>query len=319
MAGVKTLIFGATGQQGGATAAALLRLKAKGAPVDQVFGVTRDPASAASVKFAEAHPGLNLVKGDFNSVESVASVIKETGATTVFFMTDFWSAAGMSRAKETQQGKNVVDGIKQCLDQLEFVVYTSTANADKVPEKVANFRAKADVETYMEAHLPKEKWAVLRPVQFYENLDDARNWNALTKGQVKFVTNEKTATKFVSTVDIGKAAAALFLSPFPENYAGRKLDLAVGTHTGTELAAALTEVSGVECTYAEALWRPLMWLIMGDLYHMVAWIEEEGYNNLDTKDFLELVPDAMDAAAWFKYKGQWSSPAGEAFAPAAAA
>jgi len=58
--------------------------------------------------------------------------VQETGATTVFFMTDFWSAAGMSRTKETQQGKNVVDGIKQCLDQVQRIPFPApTALSDK--------------------------------------------------------------------------------------------------------------------------------------------------------------------------------------------
>ena len=48
------------------------------------------------------------------------------------------------------------------------------------------------------------------------------------------------------------------------------------------------------------------------LYYMVTWMEKDGYSaNID--EFKKIVPDAMDAKAWFTKKGQWSN--GEKFEP----
>ena len=77
-----------------------------------------------------------------------------------------------------------------------------------------------------------------------------------------------------------------------------------------ESAAALTEASGVPCVYKTALPRFVLWAFMTDLYHMMNWMEADGYT-ADLDEYKKLVPDVMDAKAWFTFKGQWSN--GEKF------
>lgn len=50
--------------------------------------------------------------------------------------------------------------------------------------------------------------SILRPAVFFENFDDAVNFNPLKKGQLKFLT--KVTCAFCSTYDIGRMAAVQF-------------------------------------------------------------------------------------------------------------
>ena len=66
--------------------------------------------------------------------------------------------------------------------------------------KVHHFHAKGAIESYFKASgLPG---SILRPVAFFENFDDAANYNPLTRGQLKFLTLDPTF--LVSTFDVGK-------------------------------------------------------------------------------------------------------------------
>lgn len=185
-------------------------------------------------------------------------------------------------------------------------MYTSVGDADKTPANVHHFCSKARVEEHLAATL--SKWAVLRPVSFLENLDDVNAFNPLTKGKVKMLLPPDVKMKYVSAaVDVGKAAANIFAAP--GKHVGQVYELATCMHTGDELAAILTEVSGTPCTYAVSLPRFVARLIATDLYNMMLyWEGREGGYEADIASGRKLVgPDAMDARAWFKYKGGWAN------------
>jgi hypothetical protein len=147
-------------------------------------------------------------------------------------------------------------------------------------------------------------------VAFFDNLDDPKNYNPLTKGKISFFGKSGYAFKLIATEDIGKGSAVLLMEP--KDYAGKKIEAAGGEHTGEEFAEVLTEVSGVKCKFKTFPPRFLLWLLMGDLYYMVTWMEKDGYTaNID--EFKKIVPDAMDAKAWFTKKGQRAN--GDKFEP----
>ena len=75
---------------------------------------------------------------------------------------------------------------------------------------------------------------------------------------------------------------------------------------GEDVAAALTEVSGVECTYGVAVPRFIMRCVMKDLNAMIEFFETTGYDS-DLTAFRAVVPDAQDCKAWFAAKGQWAN------------
>ena len=99
----------------------------------------------------------------------------------------------------------------------------------------------------------------------------------------------------------------------PGVWAGRKLEAAVRERTGRELGATLSRVSGTKCTYSTMLPHWLLRLLLPEVYWMTHFFEETGYT-ADVSEFRKLVPEAMDAEAWFQMKGQWSN--GEKFASA---
>ena len=82
-------------------------------------------------------------------------------------------------------------------------------------------------------------------------------------------------------------------------------------HSGAELTKALSEVSGTKCKYQLSLPRFVMWLLMSEMYNFTKWLEKVGYS-ADVEAFKAIVPDAQDAHAFFRKKGQWAN--GEKFA-----
>lgn len=299
-------VLGGTGRQGKATINALV---AKG--VQPIVTTSRNPDSPSAQKLLEIDGVTKVLKADMTDVDSVFDAIKESGASRIWFTTDYYSLGWWpTRAKEAKQGTNVIDAIlKVGSDQIKHVVYSSVGDADNCASNISHFWSKADVENYMkEKFAGKITYAIIRPVAFFDNVDDAKNFNPLSKGCVKMLTKPEVSLKYVATIDVGKGSAELLLDP--AKYKGTPIEAAGGKHTGTELAQALTEVSGVDCTYSMSLPRWVLWFMFGDLYNMVVWFESDGYT-ADLDEFKKLVPDAMDAKAWFKDKGQWAD--GETF------
>lgn len=303
MASATYLVLLGTSRQGRATIAGL-----KSLGCTNIVATSRNPDSESSKKLNVQ----KVLKADLNDPASVVAAIRDSKATRVWFTTDWYAISKPTREKEFLTGKAVVDAIKECGDQVEHCVYSSVGDADNCPESVEHFWSKADVEKYIKERLSEDKttWAILRPAAFFDNLDDPKNWNPLSKGSVKFLGYDNIKFKFVATEDIGKGCAALLVNH--KEHAGKTIDAAGGEHTGSELAQALSEASGVQCSFKTMPPRFIVWLLMRDLYHMMVWMEKDGYT-ADIAEFKKLVPDAMDAKAWFQSKGQWAN--GEPFTP----
>lgn len=296
---MRVLVVGATGKQGGRTVDALLAKDGF-----EVFALTRNPGSRAATSLQAK--GVKLLQGDLNDKVSLEAALRDSKAKQVFLVTDFWVACKCKEDTEVLHGTNMIDAVVT-VDPSIFVLYTSVGDADKTGPAVHHFVAKARVEKYLASTL--KNWAVLRPCSFLDNLDDPTNMNPLTKGKVKMLLPADVPMKYVSTVDIGKAAANVFASP--TNYQGQLLELATCMHTGNELATALTRVSGTPCTYGISLPLPrfMVKLIAPDLLAMMDYFEgREGGYEAKISDGCALVgPDAMDAAAWFAHKGGWAN------------
>jgi uncharacterized protein YbjT (DUF2867 family) len=309
------LIFSATGRQGRSVIKALA---AGGGEEATIVATSRDPKSASSQSLLRNEHARAVLRADFNDPDSIHSAIVESNATRVWFTTDFMSIPWHRRTRraEADHGRSVIDAIWRARNEngipIEHVVYSSVGDADNVPETVHHFRSKADVEEYMSSKFDAESsgitWSVLRPVAFFDNVDDVANYNPLKKGSIKFLTHPDCRVKFISCEDIGKGAATLLTNPM--EYAGKIVDAAGGEHSGTELAEELTMASGARCGYSIAVPRFFLWLFMGDLYHMTKWFEDVGYS-ADIDKFKSIVPDAQDAKAYFEAKGQWAD--GEKF------
>lgn len=93
------LVLGATGGQGGAVAAALLRA---GRPVR---GLVRDPASPAARRLAAA--GASLATGEFTDPEALEAAMRGTAAAFAL-TTPFESGT----AAEVRQGHAIIDAAR---------------------------------------------------------------------------------------------------------------------------------------------------------------------------------------------------------------
>jgi uncharacterized protein YbjT (DUF2867 family) len=298
------LVLLGTSRQGRATIQAL---KEKG--VKNIVATSRNPNGASAQKLLEKGVA-KVLPVDLQDPPSVVKAIQESQASRLWFATDWYAIKKPTREKEFMTGKVVIDAVKETGGQIKHVVFSSVCNANSVPEEVQHFWSKADVEDYLKKELPSlnVSFSILRPVAFFDNYDDPGNYNPLVKGYVKGLFKPDVKVQYISTVDIGKGGAALLMDP--KQFSGQTIDAAGGKHNGLELADALTEVSGIKCAYKVAFIRWLLWLFMPDLYHMTIWTESDGYT-ADVDAFKKIVPDAMDAKAWFKYKGQWNN--GEKF------
>ena len=308
------LVFSATGRQGRAVINALVSKGEK-----SIVGTSRNPESKSSQSLLKIDGVTKVISADYTDPESVYSAIKESQATRIWFTTDFWSLPWLSRTSETETrlGSCVIDAIVKAnqsdeCQTIEHVVYSSVGDADNAPKEIGHFWGKAGVEKYMASQFDNDDctttWSVIRPVAFFENVDDATNFNPLTKGKLKFLTYPDKKVKFIACEDIGKGSAVLLTNP--KEYGGKIIEAAGSEHTALDVNTALSDVSGTVCNYAMAMPRFVLWLLMGDLYHMITWMETVGYS-ASIEEFKKLVPDAQDAKAFFERKGQWAN--GEKF------
>ena len=292
MADKKVLVLCATGKAGKGICAGLVQ---RGF---EVFGTTRSAKSGAVLEKL----GVKPVVANYVVRADVERAVKESGAKQLVFITDFFGAAKASMAKEEEHGKLIVDAA--VASGVDFAVFISVHDIDayaKHRPKALHIFPKGAVEAHLRASGLRH--AILRPVAFFENLDDAANWNPLKKGAVKFLTAKPTL--FISTFDLGKAAAACLSDQAA--WAGKTLDCASWRGDVGEVAAALQTVSGTKTKGSLAMPTFFRWLFLYDLDQMCRYIEA-GYpdSTVSIDAFKQVVPDALDAAGWFRHHGVYA-------------
>ena len=284
------LIMGADGRQGRSAVDGLL---ARGIPEDFISVTVRDKRNGEARELSAL--GVRVIKADLFKSGSVKAALKQSRATYVFFYTDFFDPRCGSRKRESRMGATIVNAIALS-DQIEFVVYGSIADCDRVSSKILHFVGRADVEKKMKAELEGfVEWAVLRSVAFLDTLELRRG----PRPSLRYLTHPEYKVKFVSLEDSGKAVAMMLTQPF--NFYHKTIDAATCEHTGPELAAILSDVSGQPYAYAEMMPRIAMKLLMPEVYFMTKFLEARGgHKRTSVGRFTAMMPDAMDARAWFK-------------------
>ncbi|KAJ0425048.1 nmrA family transcriptional regulator [Aspergillus carlsbadensis] len=116
-------IFGATGNQGGSVAKAILSDPSTAAEF-HVRAVTRDPSKAASLALAEL--GAEIVQADLDDIPSLRAVLKD--AYGVYLVTNM--IEHMDPARETKQGMNVADVCKET--GVKHLVWSSLPYISKI-------------------------------------------------------------------------------------------------------------------------------------------------------------------------------------------
>jgi uncharacterized protein YbjT (DUF2867 family) len=201
------LVFGATGQQGGAVANHLL------ADGWQVRAFTRDPSSRAAQALARA--GAQLVSGDMRDRASLDRAMQ--GVYGVFSVQPpDWNPSDASAAEEITLGKNVADAAKDA--GVRHFVYSSVNGADK--QSRFRFLAKWEIEKYI-ATLGLQA-TILRPSGFMENY--VYPMFGIRNGTLAEAIKSDVPIKLIAVDDIGAFAALAF--KHPDKFLGKTIEIA---------------------------------------------------------------------------------------------
>ncbi|TIV65757.1 MAG: NAD-dependent epimerase/dehydratase family protein, partial [Mesorhizobium sp.] len=167
------LVTGATGQQGGAVARALL---SRG---HSVKALTRRPDSDAARQLASG--GATVVAGDLADAASVVDAAR--GVDTMFLMGNSYEA-GLE--EETRQGIVAADAAKAA--GIGHLIYSSVADADK-KTGIPHFESKFLVERHIAGlGIP---YTISAPVAFMENAVAPWSAGALSQGIQAFALPAK--------------------------------------------------------------------------------------------------------------------------------
>lgn len=287
MTAEKVLVLNATGKVGRNVCRALLEAGF------EVHGTTRSSNSPL------AGQGVKPVVCTYTIRADLDRAFKETGAKKAFVITDYFRAAKSNAELEFQQGRDAIDAAKAA--GVDHLIFMSVADAERFDEHTKHMKAKVELEKYIrQSGVP---FSILRPCAFFENLDDAANWNPLKKGVVKFLSLQDC--KYCATYDIGRAAAIQFRDP--SQWLGKSLDVIGWQGDLSHVAAALSKVSGVPVKAKLAMPIFLRRLLLNDLHHMFLYYEVQKGPRGTPEAFRKIVPDALSAEDWFRFHGQYAN------------
>jgi uncharacterized protein YbjT (DUF2867 family) len=266
-------VIGATGQQGGAVADALLR---RGVPIR---AVTRNPHSDKARALADR--GAEVVSADLDSADSMRAAFD--GAAAAFAMATHDGPEGTDR--EVAHGRTIARAAAQA--RLPFMVYSSVGGADR-RSGIPHFESKRRIEEFLLDTVPI---TFVRPTFFMETL----RWMIRRDGDHTLLAMPLPKTvpvQLISVRDIGHAAANLLLKADAEPPA----EIAGDELTGEQIADQLTRRLGSPATYVQA---PLE--ALGDdedLKAMFRWLAQLPAFQADFVRTRELVPDVENLSAW---------------------
>lgn len=271
------VVFGGTGQQGGAVARELLR---RGHPVR---AVVRDLAKAQPL----ADAGAELVRGDLDDPASLDTAL--AGGYGVFSVQTFAGPDGT--AGETRQGRSVADAAARA--GIRHLVYSSVGGAER-HSGIPHFESKFEVERHIaELGLPA---TILRPVFFMDNFAQLGPQPADDGQVLTLALPPEVPLQLIATRDIAVFAADAFEQP--DRFLGSELEIAGDELTGPAIARVFTEVTGVPTTFRS---QPVEQLraFSAELATMFTWFAEEGYR-ADLPALRRTHPDLTTLADWLQ-------------------
>jgi uncharacterized protein YbjT (DUF2867 family) len=224
------LVIGATGQQGGATARALL------SHGHEVRALVRDPARAVA--------GARSVVGDLDDPASVEEAM--AGADGVFLVLSPLTGPRVTAegvAAEERRGVAVVDLAARA--GIRHLVYSSVAGADQ-GTGIPHLESKGQIEAHIRRlGVPA---TVLRPAFFMENFT-THTPPAEVDGElvVRLALSPDTAMQLVAVRDIGEMAAIAFDRAMVD----RTLVVAGDARSGPEIAERLGAARGMPARFEQ--------------------------------------------------------------------
>jgi len=226
------LVTGATGNQGGATAEALLKNKKF-----KVRVMVRDPSKEQAKKLHAL--GAEVVKGDFDDKASLQAAFK--GVYGVFNTQNSWQ---VGVENELKQGKLVADVAKEA--GVKVFLHSGLDDNREIGLPTAHADVKKDVERYaISLGLPV---AVVSLTFFLQNFTS--NMKPKKDGDTYVFSAaipDNIVMAWVDASDVGPVSAHMF--EHPEKYIGRTLYVAGDLKTFPELVQIFTKVTGKKARY----------------------------------------------------------------------
>ena len=247
------LVTGATGQQGGAVARALLNDGQK------IRVMTRHPDKAAGL----AKAGAEVVKGDLTNQADLQAAVR--GIYGVFAMSTAFEA-GIDA--EVCQGVLLADAAKQA--GVAHYVYTSVGSAHR-HTGIPNFESKWKVEQHIaKIGLPA---TILRPVFFMENF--TTYYKPSPEGVLTMPMRPDRKLAMVALRDIGELGAAAFTRP--KEFLGEAIDLGGDELTIPDMAKLLTKATGRSIRFQEFPLGQVKAAMGHDVATLFRWFNDIGY------------------------------------------
>ena len=226
------LVFGATGQQGGSVADALLKAG------QTVRALVRDPASSKAAELASR--GVDVVRGDLSDTASIEAAM--AGARGVFSVQPSSPGNMLTDADEVRYGIAVADAAARA--GVGHLVYSSGGAVGDQPTGMGHFDSKAEIEAHVRI-LPIA-WTIVRPTAFMDML--VMPGFGLDENRFTFFAGRDQAMQLLAVEDIGKFVAPIFADPV--RFAGRTIEIASDTVTGAGIEAAFSQAAGRSIAYS---------------------------------------------------------------------
>jgi uncharacterized protein YbjT (DUF2867 family) len=283
------LIFGVTGNIGGAVARELLK---RGW---HVRAVTRTPGSEKAEDLSGL--GVEVVQGDMDNRASLEVVFD--GMPWVLSVQN-WVTSGVDG--EIRQGKLVADVARSV--GVEHLVYASAGTGER-GSGIPHFENKIVVEDYMrQLELP---CTIVRPTPFMELLSEKQFYPAMGSWGVEpRVVGWETPLPWVAVHDLGLAIANVFEEP--KTWIGRDISLCSDVKTFRESQAIFVAIDGkkpLRIPYPLWLFSKMAGDEFVDMWHwMVGFVLNQGPEGLRNmvEASREVSPQLLDMESWLKMK-----------------
>ncbi|WP_437680278.1 NmrA family NAD(P)-binding protein [Sorangium sp. So ce131] len=277
------LVTGATGQQGGGAARALLSRGVR------VRALVRNPEGEPAAALRRL--GAEIARGDLGDRASIEAAARGVDAIFSVQPSEGQPEYGITSDDELRFGKNVADAARAA--GARHLVYTSMAGL--VPGTgVGHFESKWQIETYVRSlDVP---FTILRPGAFFELLTQAHFYS--TPGTFTFFYPPAHPIPFIAADDIGAIAAAVIAAP--EAFAGRTLELAGDVLTSVEVAAAIERATGRPLAYARI---PAEALRANPLFERIVEAAIQLRVDVDVASLRALHPGLRTLATWLEQGG----------------
>ncbi|KAK7186660.1 hypothetical protein DPSP01_001018 [Paraphaeosphaeria sporulosa] len=278
------VVFGATGNQGGSVACAVLddpELSKRYA----VRAVTRD---TSTIKAQELKlRGADVVSADMDDPYSLPTALQD--ANFVFAVTAT-SYDGNTRAIETQQATALID--EAVAQGASYIIWSSMSNPAKASggklTHVDSFDVKAEIETYLRKQPVKS--AFFAPGTFMQNFTSTMAPRPNPAGDGTYVLanllRPESRQPLIDITDAGAWVSAILADP--DKYEGKFFAAAERMYSQAEIVEVLSRVSGKTVRHVQVedeVYKGFLPEAVRDmLFDMYLWIRDYGYYGEGTEN-----------------------------------